>query len=131
VTYQHFSGGDASYYEHRKSCDATQIGRFRRVICEDGVEYLLKVSVRMNLIAVEAFQAITVASTVMEKAIAHPTDSCLLELNRTRLIQVANAAGSRLMQTFTSEAKRLHWKAAGHARARQFKRLCKVIPRVC
>ena len=133
VPYQHFSGGDAAYYEHRKPCDATQIGRFRRAIGEDGVEYLLKVTlqiaVRMNLIAVEAFQTITVDSTVMEKAIAHPTDSRLLEVARARLIQVAKAAGFGLKQTFASEAKHLRWKAGGYAHARQFKRLRKVIHR--
>lgn len=133
VPYQHFSGGDGAYYEHRKPCDATQIGRFRRAIGEDGVEYLLKVTlqvaVRMNLIDVEAFQAITVDSTVMEKAIAHPADSRLLEVARARLIQVAKAAGFGLKQTFASEAKRLRWKAGGYAHARQFKRLRKVIQR--
>jgi IS5 family transposase len=129
VPYQHFSGGDAAYYEHRKPYDATHIGCFRRAIGEDGVENLLKVTlqiaVRIDLIAVEAFQTITVDSTVMEKSIAHPTDSCLLEVARARLIQVAKAAGFGLKQTFVSEAKRLRWKAGGYAHARQFKRLRK------
>jgi hypothetical protein len=30
------------YYEHRLPCDATQIGRFRRDLGEDGLELLLK-----------------------------------------------------------------------------------------
>ncbi len=133
VPYQHFSGGDEAYYEHRKPCDASQISRFRRAIGEDGVEYLLKVTLqiamRMNLIAVEAFQTITVDSTVMEKAIAHPTDSRLLEVARSRVIQVAKAAGFRLKQTFAREAQHLRWKAGGYAHARQYKRLRKVIQR--
>ena len=65
----------------------------------------------------------------MEKAIAHPTDSRLLEVARARLIQVAKAAGFGLKQTFASEAKRLRWKAGGYAHARQFKRLRKVVHR--
>jgi IS5 family transposase len=33
------------YYEPRLPCDATQIGRFRRVLGEAGVEQLLKATV--------------------------------------------------------------------------------------
>jgi hypothetical protein len=40
--WQFFSGMD--YYEHRLPCDATQIGRFRHDIGEDGMEQLLKTS---------------------------------------------------------------------------------------
>ena len=78
---------------------------------------------------VEAFQAITVDSTVMEKAIAHPTDSRLLEVARARIIRVAKAAGFQLKQTFAREAQHLRWKAGGSAHARQFKRLRRVIRR--
>jgi IS5 family transposase len=133
VPYQHFSGGDDGYYEHRPPCDASQISRFRRAIGEEGGEYLLKatlaVAVRMQLVPVEAFQAITVDSTVMEKAIAHPTDSRLLEVARARIIRVAKAAGFQLKQTFAREAQHLRWKAGGYAHARQFKRLRRVIRR--
>ena len=37
--WQFFSGRD---YEHRLPCDATQVGRFRRDIGEDGMAQLLK-----------------------------------------------------------------------------------------
>jgi IS5 family transposase len=40
VVWQFFSGME--YYEPRLPCDATQIGRFRRVLGEAGVEQLLK-----------------------------------------------------------------------------------------
>jgi hypothetical protein len=42
VLWQFFSG--MAYYEHRLPCDATQIGRFRRDLGEDGMEQLLKVT---------------------------------------------------------------------------------------
>jgi REP element-mobilizing transposase RayT len=87
------------------------------------------VAVRMQLVPVEAFQAITVDSTVMEKAIAHPTDSRLLEVARARIIRVAKAAGFQLKQTFAREAQHLRWKAGGYAHARQFRRLRRVIRR--
>ena len=40
VVWQFFSGME--YYEPRLPCDATQIGRFRRAIGEEGLEQLLK-----------------------------------------------------------------------------------------
>jgi IS5 family transposase len=33
------------YYQHKLPCDATQIGRFRRVLGEAGVEQLLKTTI--------------------------------------------------------------------------------------
>ena len=41
--WQFFSGRD--YYEHRLPCDATQVGRFRHDIGEDGMELLLKATI--------------------------------------------------------------------------------------
>src|SRR6266513_1245005 len=43
VVWQFFSG--MAYYEPRLPCDATQIGRFRRVLGEAGVEQLLKTTI--------------------------------------------------------------------------------------
>ena len=43
VQWQFFSGRD--YYEPRLPCDATQIGRFRRLLGEDGIEQLFKVTI--------------------------------------------------------------------------------------
>jgi hypothetical protein len=41
---QYFSGQD--YYTPQLSCDATQIGRFRKAIGEAGVEKLLKATTK-------------------------------------------------------------------------------------
>ena len=43
VQWQFFSG--KAYYEPRLPCDATQIGRFRRLLGEDGLEQLLKATI--------------------------------------------------------------------------------------
>ena len=41
--WQFFSGWD--YYEHRLPCDATQVGRFRHDLGEDGMEQLLNATI--------------------------------------------------------------------------------------
>jgi transposase, IS5 family len=125
VVWQFFSGGE--YYEPRLPCDATQIGRFRRVLGEAGVEQLLKTTIQ-TAVAVKAvraaeFERVIVDTTVQEKAVAHPTDSRLLEVARGKIVGLAKAAGIELKQTFEHEAKDLRRKAGGYAHAKQFKRL--------
>ena len=86
VVWQFFSG--MAYYEPRLPCDATQIGRFRRVLGEAGVEQLLKstieAAVAMKAVKPAEFERVIVDTTVQEKAIAHPTDSRLLEIARAQ-----------------------------------------------
>ena len=77
VQWQCFSGMD--YYEPRLPCDATQIGRFRRLLGDDGIELLLKATVdcAVDIKAVKPadLERVIVDSTVQSKAIAHPVDS--------------------------------------------------------
>jgi len=121
------------YFEHRFPCDATLIGKFRKLIGEDGVEELLSqtISVAVNLKAIskKALETVVVDSTVQPKAIAHPTDSRLLEVARRKLVEAAKAAGIDLKQTFVKEGKQLTRKAGGYAHARQFRRMRKPINR--
>ena len=65
----------------------------------------------------------------MEKAIAHPADSRLLEIARYQVVKTAKAAGVMLKQTYAKEAQQLRRKAGGYAHARQFNRLRKVVKR--
>ncbi len=91
VVWQYFSGQE--YYEPRLPCDATQIGRFRRAIGEEGLEQLLKATietaVEIKAIKPVEFERIIVDSTVQEKAIAHPVDSRLLEIARHKVVSSA------------------------------------------
>ena len=68
-------------------------------------------------------------STVQHKAIAHPTDSRLLETARVKLVQAAKGAGIELKQTYAKEASTLSFKAGRYAHARQFKRMKRAIKR--
>jgi transposase, IS5 family len=111
VVWQFFSGME--YYEPRLPCDATQIGRFRSAIGEEGLEQSLKctieTAVQIKAIKPAELERVIVDSTVQEKA--------------------AKAAGIALKQTFAAEGKALRRKAGGYAHAKQFKRLKKVVKR--
>lgn len=131
VYFQFFSGNE--YFEARVPCDATQIGRFRRVLGEAGVEQLLKTTieaaVNMKAIKPAEFERVIIDSTVQEKAIAHPTDSRLLEVAREKIARLAQRAGIVLKQTHEREGKTLRRRAAGYAHAKQFKRLRRMLRR--
>jgi IS5 family transposase len=130
-TWQYFSGNE--YFEHRWPCDPTLLVKFRKLLGEEGVEELLartiEVAVTLKLIAKKELSRIIVDSTVQEKAIAHPTDSKLLETARVKLVEVAKAEGIELKQTYAKEGQLLGYKAGRYAHARQFKRMRKVIKR--
>ncbi len=131
VLWQFFSGME--YYEHRLPCDATQIGRFRAVVGEAGLEELLKATidtaVEIRAIKPQEFERVIVDTTVQEKAIAHPVDSRLLEIARHKVVSAARRVGIVLKQTYAKEGKALRRKAGGYAHAKQFKRLKRVVKR--
>ncbi len=129
--WQFFSG--CAYYEDRQPCDATTLVKFRQLLGEEGVEELLaqtiNVAVELKLIKPQELSRVIVDSTVQHKAIAHPTDSRLLETARIKLVEAAKDAGIHLKQTFAKEGKELGRKAGRYAHARQFKRMRRAIER--
>ena len=131
VYFQFFSG--QVYFEPRLPCDPAQISRFRRVLGEAGVEQLLKTTIEaavdMGAVKKTEFERVIVDTTVQEKAIAHPTDSRLLEVSREKVTRLAKRAGIQLKQTYEREGKTLRRRAGGYAHAKQFKRLRTVLKR--
>jgi IS5 family transposase len=129
--WQHFSG--QAYFEPRLPCDATTLVKFRRLLGDEGVEELLaqtvNLAVSLKLIPAAALAILVVDSTVQEKAVAHPTDSRLLETARCKLVEAAQDAGIELKQTFAKEGRLLRFKAGRYAHAKQFKRMRRVIKR--
>ena len=70
---------------------------------------------------------IIVDTTVMPKAIAHPTDSRLLEKSRQHLVKLADENCIDLRQNYKREAPRLAAQAGRYAHAKQYKRMKKTI----
>ncbi|MDY0223758.1 MAG: IS5 family transposase [Desulfobacterium sp.] len=130
-TWQYFAG--QAYFEHRAPCDATTLVKFRRLLGDEGVEELLaqtiNVAVELQLIKPQELSRVIVDSTVQEKAVAHPTDSRLLETARTHLVAAAKDAGINLKQTFAKEGRHLSRMAGRYAHARQFKRMHRTVRR--
>lgn len=115
-TWQYFSGLD--YFEHKLPCDPTLLVKYRRLLGEEGVEEMLSHTVaaaqNLKFISKKQIETVIVDSTVQPKAVAHPTDSRLLEVARRK---IAKKAGLELKQTFAKEGKQLTRKASGQITA--------------
>lgn len=114
--------------------DETTLVKFRQLLGEEGVEELLaqtiNVAVKLKLIKPQELSRVIVDSTVQHKAIAHPTDSRLLETARVKLVEAAKDAGIDLKQTFAKEGHHLSRKAGRYAHARQFNRMIRWLLRM-
>ena len=96
---------------------------------EELLAQTINVAVELKLIRPQELSRVIVDSTVQEKAIAHPTDSRLLEKARVKLVQAAKGAGIDLKQTFAREGREQGRKAGRYAHARQFRRMRRAIQR--
>ena len=127
--YQHFTG--ETFFQHRPPIDPTSLTRWRQRIGEEGVEWLLTRTIEAGrasgAVAERSLEQVAVDTTVMEKAIAHPTDSRLLERARAQLVELAREAGIGLRQSYARLAPRLAAQVGRYAHARQFKRMRKAL----
>ncbi len=129
--WQYFGG--RAYFDQNLPCDSTTLVKFRALLGEQGVEELLAQTINaalsMKLISPKELATVVVDSTVQTKAVAHPTDSKLLETARQKLVAQARDAGLDLKQTFEKEGRLLRFKAGRYAHAKQFKRMGRMIKR--
>lgn len=127
--WQYFTG--ESYLQTRCPIDPSSLTRWRKRIGEEGVETLLMVTIdaarRGGMLKASSTDKIIVDTTVMPKAIAHPTDSRLLEKSRQHLVKLADENGIELRQNYNREAPRLAAQAGRYAHAKQYKRMKKTI----
>ena len=127
--WQYFCG--ETYLQIETPIDPSSLTRWRKRIGEEGVETLLMVTIeaarRGGVIQKASAHCVIVDTTVMPKAIAHPTDGRLLEKSRQHLVKVAAQHGFRLRQNYNRTAPRLAARIGRYAHARQFKRMHQAI----
>jgi len=122
------------FFQHRPPIDPSSLTRWRGRIGEEGVEWLLTQTIRAGQIsgAIDqgSLKRVAVDTTVMEKAIAHPTESRLLDRARSQLVALAQEAGLDLRQSYTRLSPRLALQVGRYAHAKQFKRMRKALKRL-
>jgi IS5 family transposase len=130
--YQHFTG--ETFFQHRLPIDPSSLTRWRKRIGEEGVEWLLTQTIeagrKSGAIDENSVQRVAVDTTVMEKAIAYPTDARLYERARAQLVILAQEAGVELRQTYARLAPRLALQIGRYAHAKQFRRMRKALKRL-
>jgi len=123
--WQHFCGTD--YFQHEPPIDPSSLTRWRKRIGEEGVEQLLvgtiEAAQKGKIVKRKSFDKVIVDTTVMEKAVAYPTDSRLLERGRQHRVKLAKSLNIPLRQNYNREAPRLAIKVGRYAHAKQFKRM--------
>lgn len=101
--------------------------RWRKRIGEAGCEWLLAHSIeaarRAGVIKRSSLQTVVLDTTVQPKAIAHPTDSRLLNRAREQLVSAAQKAGVALRQSYARVGKAAETQAGRYAHAKQFNRM--------
>ena len=115
------------YLQTRPPIDPSSLTRWRKRLGEAGVEEMLSLTLvlaqGLGMLKESSLKTVIVDTTVMPKAIAHPTDSRLLERTRQHLVKAARACGLKLRQSYSRVAPQLARQVGRHAHARQFKRM--------
>lgn len=123
--WQHFSG--ERYFRHDLPCDPSSLVRWRQRIGEAGCEWLLAQSIEAarkgGVIKRSSLDAVVLDTTVQPKAIAHPTDSRLLNRAREQLVDAAQEAGISLRQSYARVGKAAEHQAGRYAHAKQYRRM--------
>ena len=127
--WQVFTG--ETYLQTEAPIDPSSLTRWRKRLGEAGVEELLAETIeaakRAGVIKATSVKRVIVDTTVMEKAIAHPTDSRLLERCREHMVKAAARHGLKLRQNYNREAPRLAGQIGRYAHAKQYKRMRKAL----
>lgn len=116
-----------TYPQKNPPIDPSSLTRRRKRLGEAGIEELLAQTIeaakRADVIKPASIKRVIVDTTAMEKAIAPPTDSRLLERSRVHLVKAAQEYGLTLRQNYNREGLRLALQVGRYAHARQFKRM--------
>jgi len=102
--YQYFSG--AQLFTAKAPCEASELVHFRNRIGAQGVELILKESIRINGKGGKQDKA-SIDTTVQEKNITYPTDSKLHRKIIKKCVGIADREGIVLRQRYTRTLKKL------------------------
>ena len=102
--YQYFGG--EKVFVSRVPCDASELVHFRNRIGKEGIELILKESIRINGKDGQEQEA-TTDTTVQEKNITYPTDNKLHRKIIKKCIAIAGKEGIELRQSYPRVLKKL------------------------
>lgn len=127
--WQYFCGYD--FFQWELPADGSSLTRWRKRIGEQGLEKVLsetiETALRTKTVAKKDLEAVIADTTVMEKNVAFPTDSTLLNKAREQLVVLAGKRGLKLRQSYAKVGKQAATKAGRYAHAKQFKRMHKQV----
>ncbi|MEM1143365.1 MAG: IS5 family transposase [Pseudomonadota bacterium] len=127
--FQYFCG--ETHFQHRPPVDPTSMTKWRNRLGEEGLEWLLTTvvesAVKSDVVERSSFAHLSADSTVMEKHIAHPTDSALLETMRGKLVAFMREHGLSLRQSYSRQGPRIAQQIGRHAHAKQYKRMRRML----
>jgi len=107
--WQHFCG--LTYYDPKFSINPSTLTHWRKRIGKEGVEEMLSLTVeaaqKCGALKPAELECVAVDTTVMEKTIAYPRDSKLVEDARRLLVRLAEAEGLSLRRNYNRVGPRL------------------------
>jgi IS5 family transposase len=104
IYYQYFSGSQT--FTPKQPCVATELVEFRKRIGQEGIELILKESIRINGKDADE-DTLSGDTTVQEKNITYPTDDKLYKKIITQCQSIASTEQIELRQSYTRTVKKL------------------------
>lgn len=130
--WQYFCGFDTLQWH--LPIDPSSMTRWRKRLGEEGLEYVLSETIRTacktKTVDPKDMEKVIADTTVMEKNIAYPTDTKLLNRAREHLVSLAFKYGVKLRQSYERVGPRTALKAGRYAHAKQFKRMRKEVKKL-
>jgi IS5 family transposase len=127
--FQYFTG--ELFFQHRVPHERSGMSHWRQRLGAKVLDALIRESLRVaheaGALTGRDMEAVSVDTTVQEKATRFPTDAGLLYEALVRLGAQARAAGIRLRQSYVRVGKRAQIKAGRYGHAKQFKRRNRMI----
>lgn len=130
--FQYFCGYD--HFQWDLPINPSSLTRWRQRIGEKGVEKILGATIdvakKTNHVTEKDCAQVIADTTVMEKAITHPTDSKLLNRAREKLVALAKKQGLNLRQSYTRVGRDAFSQSCRYGHAGQYKRMAKQVKKL-